>query len=57
MRKINRASDFLHLNEAHIHINLHDMMRLYLQKVGPKEKFDIKERVLTPAAQSTVAPS
>ena len=27
-----RLSDFLHLNKIHIHINLHDMMRLYLQK-------------------------
>jgi 2-polyprenyl-3-methyl-5-hydroxy-6-metoxy-1,4-benzoquinol methylase len=25
-------SDFLHLNRIRIHVNLHDMMRLYLQK-------------------------
>lgn len=25
-------SDYLHLNEIRVHINLHDMMRLYLQK-------------------------
>ena len=29
---INGMSDSLRLNEWHIHINLHDMMRLYLQK-------------------------
>jgi 2-polyprenyl-3-methyl-5-hydroxy-6-metoxy-1,4-benzoquinol methylase len=29
---ITRLSDFLHLNSVRVHINLHDMMRLYLKK-------------------------
>jgi 2-polyprenyl-3-methyl-5-hydroxy-6-metoxy-1,4-benzoquinol methylase len=35
MKMINGMSDALHLNELRVHINLHDMMRLYLQKSVP----------------------
>ena len=38
---INGFSDFLHLNRIRIHINLHDMMRLYLQK--PNRSFSANE--------------
>jgi hypothetical protein len=31
-KAITNQSDFLHLNRIRIHVNLHDMMRLYLQK-------------------------
>ena len=31
-KPITSLSDFLHLNKARVYINLHDMMRLYLQK-------------------------
>ena len=33
-RVITRFSDALHLSKARIYINLHDLMRLYLRKVG-----------------------
>jgi 2-polyprenyl-3-methyl-5-hydroxy-6-metoxy-1,4-benzoquinol methylase len=35
MKAITRLSDFLHLNSIRVHINLHDMMRLYLRKPEP----------------------
>lgn len=34
IRMFTRFSDGLHLNKVRVHINLRDMMRLYLQKVG-----------------------
>lgn len=33
---ITRISDFLHLNSVRVHINLHDMMRLYLRRQETK---------------------
>ena len=33
-KMLTRLSNSLHLNKVHIHINLHDMMRLYLRKVS-----------------------
>lgn len=35
MEAITRLSDFLHLNSIRVHINLHDIMRLYLRKQEP----------------------
>ena len=54
MNRINSMSDSLRLNERHIHINLHDMMRLYLQK-KPTGKSDREKRPPARAAAAQMA--
>ena len=45
---MNSVSDFLHLNKVRVHINLHDMMRLYLQKRDLAEGEGAPKRVPRP---------